>query len=418
MRFQTVKDEDSSPDWERIKSFVGGANKASKHPLDQEMERLKMRQPEHMEKGGEAGFDIGGAGSDTLRMLGIVPQKQSIIPSNENVQVQPSPLAQGSAFMPDMSSGMDQTLAQIPPAGGSSANENERARILARLSQTGENPTSSVPKVSGGQRGNASSGLQKTPSSDMALSPMPSDSSYDNQASQRLGGINPQELKSFLEKVNQPTLRDNLGRGVAGFSDALMQGVAQQGPGHALESVDKQIQQNKENLSGIPSKVAEAGKEQYGLSQSLQAKDPNSLFSKVTQNANRQLLKSMGASDEDISRMPATSINDVVGHQVTLQDALARIKEESRMKEIGFGLQKEQIEATKSNQSAEQENKREERQQANEKLKLEHPIMNMFGKIPNVGAPASSGPLGPTTTRNGKVYEWSPVSGKYHPQGE
>lgn len=49
-----VIDDEKAQEWERIKGFVSGANKPSKHPLVQEMERMKAKSPEHFDEGGMA----------------------------------------------------------------------------------------------------------------------------------------------------------------------------------------------------------------------------------------------------------------------------------------------------------------------------------------------------------------------------
>lgn len=177
--------------------------------------------------------------------------------------------------------------------------------------------------------------------------PGASDAAY-NQKSSDILGIDKQQLSNFLNKVNMPKFGDTVGRALAGGSDAIMQGVAQQGPGHALDSLDREIQQDKENQSGIPGAVASLGKEQFGLSRSLQADDPNSPFSKVKQNAERSFLKSVGFSDQDIARIPASSIDGLRSGALTRDELRQRINSDTELKKIGFGLQQQQIDATKA----------------------------------------------------------------------
>lgn len=45
--------KNEASNWEEIKNFVGGAKKQPKHPLVQEMDRMKQRQPEHFDEGGQ-----------------------------------------------------------------------------------------------------------------------------------------------------------------------------------------------------------------------------------------------------------------------------------------------------------------------------------------------------------------------------
>jgi len=328
MKFQTVKDEDSSPDWDRIKSFVGGANKASKHPLDQEMERLKMRKPQHMDEGGTAiPFDLG---------MGDLPINQ------------PDPLNKLN---------IPQRTPQIAPQA--------------------VNPAPTAP-----------SPIPTPPVSSSPIS-APTDASYENKASNILGGITPEKINELMQTLNQGGKRAQLGAGLAGIGDAIAS-VGGQNPGH-MKNSEEMIQQNKEMGMKLPGEMAAIGKEKYGLSQELQAKDPNSPYSKVVQNSERPTLKKLGWTDAQISSVPATAIQDASKNSLTFEDTQAKLKLEQTEKTLGFGLQKEQIEATKGNQQA-------QRQQENTKMKLEHPFLNALGKVPDVSSGAgfdhSSIPVG------------------------
>lgn len=75
-------DEKDTDDWEQIKNWVGGGNKDTKHPLHQELDRIKQRQPENFDDGGIAGDQIGpvppggpvqGAPVDPSQLPGVQP---------------------------------------------------------------------------------------------------------------------------------------------------------------------------------------------------------------------------------------------------------------------------------------------------------------------------------------------------------
>lgn len=154
--------------------------------------------------------------------------------------------------------------------------------------------------------------------------PAPTAAPYESEAAKTLG-TTPEDLKAFLEKTMKPTGGEMIGRAGATFGDALSRAGGSNA--NYLEQFNAQNQKEKENLAGIPEKVSAFGKEKYGLEHELQSYDPNSPFSRVTQNANRQLLKSMGATNAQVSSMPAAAINDVVTHQVELKKALATIEQ-------------------------------------------------------------------------------------------
>lgn len=264
-----IDDEKESPEWKRIKDYVGGANKASEHPISQELKRLQARQPEHFDDGGIAGDELPGLMGD------LTPGSSS---------QQPGPV-----------------LPPVAPRG--------------TLPPPAAPPVAGVPPV-----------VPRNPA--VPAAPAPTDATYDKKASDILGGITPEAIQRLMENLNQQGKKAQIGAGIAGIGDAIAS-VGGQTPGH-MKNAEDIIQKEKELGMKLPGEMAAMGKERFGLSEQLQAKDPASPFSKVTQNANRQLLKSMGATDADINTMPATAINDVVGHQVTLQEALARIAQEGK----------------------------------------------------------------------------------------
>jgi hypothetical protein len=261
-------DEDSSKEWERIKGFVGGANKTSKHPLQQELDRKKMREPEHFAEGGSVMDDytdfkpkLSLAPSTTDQILNTPPQQPVIPPVN----APQAPI--------------------VPPMG--------------------QNPT---PPGS----------AQPAPVS------APSGTSYDDQASKVLGGMTPEKLEQLRQTVNSQSKPPLIGAGIAGIGDAIASvgGVK----GEHMKDTMNSIQQNKEMRMKLPGEMAAMGKEQYGISNELQAKDPASPYSKIVQNSYRGTLKEMGATDQDVNKMPASTIHDVVSGRIEFKKAMAEIE--------------------------------------------------------------------------------------------
>lgn len=297
MKFQTVKEKDNSPDWERIKSFVGGANKASKHPLEQEMERRKQREPEHMADGGTVGgFDIGGSGSDTQRMGGRLP-----------LQIDPR--------------------GTIPNVPGVPALPNVAPQVAPRPIL----PAPAAPPVA------------------VSPSPMPdsgSDAGIDDQATKIMGGITPETINRLMESLNRQGKVGQIGAGVAGIGDAIAS-VGGQNPGHMKNAQDL-IQKNKESALKVPGEMAAIGKEHYGLTKELGGDDPTSKRSFVAQEANRPLLSKMGFTPQEIKKMPASLIDGIRSGAITRENALATINAEAAYKTAGLDLQSKQLEQTKS----------------------------------------------------------------------
>lgn len=75
--------EKDTDDWEQIKGWVGGANKDTKHPIQQEMDRMQMQQPQNFDEGGQA---------DPMPDFPPIPQDPNIL-RGTNAPVQPIPSA-------------------------------------------------------------------------------------------------------------------------------------------------------------------------------------------------------------------------------------------------------------------------------------------------------------------------------------
>lgn len=179
----------------------------------------------------------------------------------------------------------------------------------------------------------------------------PSTAPYDAEATKALGGINPEELKSYLSSINTPTTGQKIGQGISSFSDALMQGVARAGEGHSRDNFDKTLQQNRANLSGIPEKVAELGKERFGLSQGLQELDSNSPLSKSVYKQYQPLLQRMGIDKGPIS---AKMIGDITGKTIEQLKNEAQEAEAKSLHEQNALYQTGMLENTREHQSAEE----------------------------------------------------------------
>jgi hypothetical protein len=310
--------DQNSEEWDRIKSFVGGANKPSKHPIQQEMERIQMRKPQHLDEGGIV---------DPLSD----PTKQILAPQGAGIMT-PSPYqAAPNPQTPSPIAAQPRSQPSLPP---------QIPQMAAPM------PTPTTP-----------------------------DTSYDQEASKILGNT-PQGLGSALQQINTPTIGQRVGSGLSGFADALSRAGGSNSD--YQKNFDTNQQQTRENLSKIPGQVSAAGKEQYGLSHELESYDPNSPFSKVTQNAYSQTLRQLGATPAQIRSMPAAVINEVVGHKVTLEEALARIKETGAYQQGMLSLQKATLGNTEKHQRAEEDLAHREQAEKEDTEASKHYILHPF----------------------------------------
>jgi hypothetical protein len=243
-------DEDSSPEWEAIKNYVGGANKQTKHPLQMEQERIQRRKPQHMDEGGTAGF------SDDLLKLSQ-PQGAGIIAPGLG---QPPPQAAPQPPMAPTAPIAPPAVATPPPAA----------------------PAQPAPATA------------------------PTDAAYEGQATKALGGVTPEMIQALAQKFARPTAGQAVGMGVAGIGDAIAS-IGGRDPGHMKNAMDM-FQKNREMQMKVPEAMATMGKEKYGLTKELGNDDPKSMRSYVQQQANKPLLKDAGFSDAEIKMIPASAI--------------------------------------------------------------------------------------------------------------
>lgn len=356
-------DEDTDQ-WEQIKNWAGASEPQTDHPVKQMIKR-EMRKVPHMDQGGQVPDDI---------LSFLEPQGAGLIaPSiGQTTQIPQAPeMAPESPQMPP------EMPPQAPPAP---------------MNQ----PVPMAPPPSSGQ-----------------------------QAHQILG-TSPEELKAFLQKNNSGGIRENIGMGLNGLADAIMQGVARAGPSHFQDNFIKTNQARRDATNAIPEKAATLGKETYGLEAELDSKDPESPYSKIAQKSYGSDLIAAGIPQSEIHKMPASLIGDVVSKRITLQEALSRIQETAEYHRGMLGVQHE------SNMTREQEAETQRKNAEREALKNvaggspipfvgpthkeKRAAIEKLGDIGGIGDGGGQqvGPYGATTTRNGVDYEWSASTGKYH----
>ena len=256
--------ETNSDEWDKIKGWMGAANGKKDHPLVQEAKRVKR-----VQKFDEGAGDVQ---PDEETMKFLQPQGAGLIAPSAS---QPAPA--------------------LPPPP-----------LQAQPLQAPMQPPPQMP-------------LPAMPPS----SPQPTPS-YSSQAANDLG-TSPQELAAFIQKANTPTTGDTIRGAGASLADAL--GRAGGSNPNYLEQNNKVELARRGELSQIPTKGAEVGKEKFGLSQTLGAQDPNSQYSKINQATYGPDLIKMGLTQEQVSKMPASLIGDLLSKKITLDEAKARIEE-------------------------------------------------------------------------------------------
>lgn len=361
-----IDDDESAATWEQIKHFAGARNKATKHPLIQEAERAQRKEPQHLDEGGVAGGDVPLMGDLT---------------SGDSAQ-----------FAPPVSR---ETIA--PPVPPPPALINKPGPAPAPF------PGSMVPKPA------------PAPSIAPGTSSAAPQADYDSQASKILGGITPEVIQQLSEKLNRESRRGQIGAGIAGIGDAIASvgGIK----GEHMKNAEDTLEKNREFGMRVPSEMAAAGKEKYEMGQRLQEKDPASPLSRHAQKAYGALGDKLGI---DLRNASASMISDITGKSV---DAF-KAEMEGTVKGRELGLTQDRLDEEARNNDQERTLEREKiRAGAQEKLSGEglfHKVTHMFDPAEEalkatagIGA-KSAGPYGAETVKNGKTYEWSAETGKYH----
>jgi|HubBroStandDraft_2_1064218.scaffolds.fasta_scaffold02334_4 hypothetical protein len=319
MNIQNLTDDETQTDeWEKIKDWAGGANKQAKHPLAQELERVKRRTPQKMDEGGVAG-------DDPTKLL------QEIAPPGTGT-LTPSPAR------PPMPPPQAPPMAQTPPPAPA--------------------PVQTPPPAATAQS---------------APVPAPTDASYDKQASGILGGITPDTISQLMQSLNQSNAKGQIGAGIAGIGDAIAKGVGRVDQNRMGET-ETNLKNRQEQALKAPEMMTALGKERYGLSEQLQAKDPNSPYSKVNQATYGSTLTQMGLSKAQISKMPASLISDLLSKKITLEDALAKINLEGTIRKGELGIQQQGVDVRKAEMGQKGEEIQDKALEEATKHPLLHPI--------------------------------------------
>lgn len=192
--------------------------------------------------------------------------------------------------------------------------------------------------------------------------PVANDQTYMDRANKMLG-LAPDQQAAFMRLLGNKTQTGQIGAGVAGIGDAIAAGgtlgkVIPNGLGRSedlLQGKEKAGIEGMQTIRGNQEKT-------FDTAQKLQAQDPNSPLSRFAQKAYGSIGKKLGI---DLSKAPASLIGDITGKGV---DAL-NTQYQNELKLMGLQLQKEQLDATKSNQQAEREHaKEQERAEATKTL--------------------------------------------------
>lgn len=247
--------------------------------------------------------------------------------------------------------------------------------------------------------------------------PSPQNELQDYLAQQKAGmqKYGPEQQMAVEQAIakNRQGLIPNLANAGAGFADAIMQGVARAGPGNFQANLQNRVNQNETGYREAM-KNAQTGKmAQMKQEMELAQMDPESPLSKLAQRSASPLLTSLGLSPEEIKQMPASLIGEAQTKHLSLEEIRAKAAEAKALHELQAGTAGASLAQIHAHQTAEENAAAAALKQHGDEFKAAHPIASGIQSLLGAGEP-STGPLGAETVKNGKTYEWSPSTGKYH----
>ena len=225
-----------------------------------------------------------------------------------------------------------------------------------------------------------------------------------------------------------------LGSALSGAGDSLMMIAGKGSPGFADRYANKQ-QRDFENAMKSEKDYSEGKLGQLESGMKIDMMDPSSPMSKQLQSTYAPLFEKLGYKPDAILKMPASEIKSALAMAVESGGKETENMIKAFEAQANIDLRKGALEAgaAEASQKAGLEESKLKQSAASELLKRGNtkiwgvpvPFTGPSGKeteaaknvlMENIGAgpKSATGPLGETTTKDGVLYKWSPISGKYH----
>jgi hypothetical protein len=257
-------------------------------------------------------------------------------------------------------------------------------------------------------------------------SPMPANnevSNYLNSQKEQIGKYGPEQQMAVQQALlkGRTGLGGSLAAAGGGLADAIMQGVARAGPSNFQERIQNQQKGISDEIMQTMEKARTANIQNVEAKQKIDEMNPDSPLSKAKQAAYTPVLQALGYNPQAISRMAGSNIDTVTN----IAAQYGGKKLEVLMKQAEIAMKQMELGETTRAHKAEESNVEAKQAEEAATALAAHPILHPINAIrankalaqtAGIGnaAQPSTGPLGPTTTQNGKTYEWSPQTQKYH----
>ena len=230
-----------------------------------------------------------------------------------------------------------------------------------------------------------------------------------------------------------------IAKGGATLADAIMQGVARAGNPGNLEAINQREQQEKTRAMGIGKNLNEANLQGMKEKQRLESMSPTTPLGGSSTPGMKAVAQMYGMTPAQVNALTASNpqialqLLEKVG-EFAPQKLKAEIENEIKTVELQIQQQRNDIEGARVKSEAAlgaQGKQIEEQRAAQDAAKTiangspipfvgpshaqkQAALKTLSGTMGGQNQPASTGPLGPETVRDGKTYVWSPSTGKYH----
>ncbi len=211
---------------------------------------------------------------------------------------------------------------------------------------------------------------------------------YLNQQKAQISKFGPQEQMALQNNLNarQNSFGNRATEGLKGFADALMMGVARAGNPGFQQQYQAQENQYAQDQKSTLDKARAANVQNVESGMTMDKMNPSSPLSKSSQDAYAPLFEKLGYPPDKIKGMSASNIDNTL----QLMAAYGGKEIEAKIKEYELQIENKRMEAALSNVQSEAENRKQQRNFEERKLKTEHPILNAVGMLPNAESESSS----------------------------
>lgn len=219
---------------------------------------------------------------------------------------------------------------------------------------------------------------------------------YLNKQKSNMGKFGPDDQMNLVNDL--AAQRNGLGYkatdALKGFSDALMQGVAEAGnPGNQAQFENLNMSQGQERL-GAMQKAHEGQMQETEAGMKMDMMDAKSPISNSYRQSFSPIFSKMGYPPASVAKMSAAQIATVADLGVRFADAQTQLE----LKKALLGVQEMSATGTLENQKA-------QRSQEEQKMKLEHPFLSAIGGISSIPAGAADFESTYATIPKGQSYK-------------